>query len=260
MLTEALQQLATQAVKAASPKVLTPEAEPKHHYAIVDPATGIKWFDAAPKPRGHASLSLEPIVVFATREDAVKPEIWYSRSGVTVFTKGEERRDQVALELKFSPQLETLAAWYRSRTPLSQQVLVSTLRTTFARCLGRAGDFLNIIRKVTFVNNAAGTGTIQHGKASIGRQIEQEVGGAAPIPENITFEVPVWDAHFRRIEPIDCAIEIDAANATFSIIPLPQSIEDAIANAEAALGDALVGLLQRDDGGGAKVPIYYGRP
>lgn len=257
MFKELIDRIADLGVKAEMPRVHKLDSEPPFIYAV-DVGGELETRRAQPMPRNHAAFSIAPIADFA-RLSSETSEIWHSRNGVTCFIDKTDRRDAVHLALNASPQRLLLENWERTAPKLTQAGLILTLRTTFARCLGRAGGFLDIIRRVKFVHNQQGDATIAHGKASVGRQIEQEVTGAGSIPEYITFEIPIF-GNLNYIEAVECAVEPDPATSTFAIIPLPLEIENAIQRAESKLAEQILAAVNTVADGEALVPVYYGKP
>lgn len=256
MLAELLEKIEALSVAAKGTHVLHPDAEPKHRYMVVRPNGLVEWQDAAPEPRKHTARSLHTIVEAAEKlKDArvgVRPAVWYSRHGVVLLTDDGDRRDRVTMPLAFSPPLLDLMSREARRQSVSQAQFVSLLRTTLAKTV--RGNLLEIVRKVNFVQNAAGNSELQHGKSSIGKSLQSELTGAAIIPEYATFDVPVFAGHFIAVRPVECALEVDAAMQTFTLVPLPLQIEGAVASAEGALGDFLGEAL------GEEFAVFYGEP
>jgi hypothetical protein len=251
MLKEALEFLSQQARDGKKVQILKPEAEPKHVYAIVQEDGSAEWRDAQPQPRAHVAASIQPVIDFASKADDAA--VWYSRAGVVALIDNDTRRDRVTLPLSLSPQMVKLLELERASHSFPQPAFVKLLRTTFADCLSTAGNLLDIIRTVKFINNDGGTAVVQQGKTSIGRQIQQEVTGAGALPDYVTLTVPTFAGAFLFRGPVRCALEVNTGDQTFQLLPLPGELEANQAGAEAAIGEVLRAGL-------GDVPAYYGRP
>ena len=252
MLKEFIDCISERAVKAAGPFVTPVAAEPEHVYLL----NGVRQI-AEPRPRDHKAMSLQTIVAFAMRDvdshDGNPPATWYSRSGVVLLLSDTTRRDRVTLALDYSPQLKRLQALEAQPKPFGQRELIFMLRTTFAHCLAPAGNILDVLRCVKWRSKAAADATVQHGKTSIGKTLEQELTGTGALPEYLTLDVPIFASGFPALRGnVELALEPDAATETFQLLPLPGSIETAIADAEARIGAELRAAL------GEGAAIYYG--
>lgn len=255
MLKELVEKIGALAVEAHGVEVVTPPGEPKHRYAIRKPDGTLEWFEATPPPRQHAVRSVEALVDVARhfKEDGCLPTCWYSRTGVVlVVNEMAGRRDRVTLPLGLSVPLTDLMLREAKRQPVGQAQLVSLLRTTLARCV--RGNLLEMVRRVNFSQSAAGHGELHHGKSSIGKSLQAELTGAAALPENVTFDVPVFSGHFHTVQPVECALEVAPETQTFTLVPIPGDIERAVALGEAALGSRLAAGLKDE------VSVFYGEP
>lgn len=256
MLKEFLEYLSVQAVRAARPVIDEAAPEPDHVYRLNMPDGTSQLVEATPEPRGHRAMSLQPILNFAAKysEEAA---VWYYRHAVVCLTDDETRRDRITLALEQSEPLKKLQAI--AGKPIDQREFLLLLRTTFARCLGRAGNLYAVLRAVKFQVNQAGHSNVGPGKASIGKTLEQEITGSADLPETIELDLPIFETGFPMLRGVvECALEADPATQKFSLIPLSGDIEREIAEAEAKIADLLVDGLKLVNA--ESVPVYYGSP
>jgi hypothetical protein len=154
---------------------------------------------------------------------------------------------------EFLLALTDLAVEAKGRPSYKQADFVRLLRITFAGCLGPAGNLLEIVRKIQFRVNQAGRSEVQHGKASIGKSLEAELTGAGALPEEVVFQVPIFESGFQDLEMVGCALEVDPQTETFQLIPYPRSIEEALSVAEERLGAELTASLEG-------VRVFHGVP
>ncbi len=248
-----------QAVTTLAQQAITPKLLPVNDDQQIMLIDG-KRVDLAidPPRRKHVAKDLSAIVAFA--KDAanvadVSPSVWFSQAGAVCLIDDEIRRDEIRLKLEFSPQFNQLCNWINGQTnTLKQDKAVLLLRTMFRDCLGQAGDLLNILKRLKFVNNVSGGSNIAHGKASLSKNIEQEITGDASIPEFFTLVLPIFASAFVSVQNIEVAIHIDCATESFTFIPIPGACAKAIELAEADIGKALADML------GDGVKLYYGSP
>lgn len=259
MLAEFVNAISEKALAAKQARVVDLAGkEPAHVYALQLPGGEVTFRQSQQQPLDAIAADLQAILDFAN-DHRETSEIWYSRGGIETFLDRSTRRDKIGFALEESVQVSLLNRWSKSNGEwMKQEALLKLMRTVFYGCLGAAGDIVNILRKVKFVNNVAGESTIERGKASIGRSIEQEVTGMGVLPETITFEVPMFANVFTSMRGrITCALEVDTANQTFALITLPQQVENALVECESLIGD----MIRQQINGGREtglVPVYYG--
>lgn len=256
MLKEFVEFIAQQAVKAAGPQILKPESEPDHVYLLTRPDGTVERRDADPEPREHKAGDLEALTDWAKAlPEPGKSVAWYHRSAVVLVADDRTRRDTVTLELTLSPQVLTLQQFESRAQAFKHADFMKLLRVTFADCLGRSGNLLEILKKVNFSAGKLAESSVGHAKASVGRTLESQVTGTAAIPERVELDVPVFVGALDNLRcVVRCALEPDGATETFSLIPLPGQLEAGIRTAEERIGV----ILHADLKGVA--PVYYGRP
>ncbi len=254
MLKEALEYMA-RVGRESAPTVVRVDAEPAHVYFLREPGGELVKMTADPKPAAHAAFSLQAIVAKAVQH-APHAEVWFS-PGAVVVDFGQGLRNYATLDLTQSDPFATLVKWRQHQPALSQAELIRQLRVTFRDSLARAGELVEVLRKVRFNASQTTEGEVGHGKASLGKAITGEVTGTKAIPEYVTFDLPVYsNPCFRSVRgTVECALEPDAATGTFRVIPLPGQLEAALDAALAAVGSMIVEQL-----GDAEVPVYYGKP
>lgn len=258
MLQELFEAISAQAVKANSVQEIHAACEPNHRYALISPSGEIHWQEAEPKPRQHYAGDLSAIALFAAKSGD-KAAVWFSRAGVVCFTDDATRRDYIQLPLDLSPQLKAVMELERTRKPWKQRDLILFLRTTLRACLAPSGNIIAILRRVKFTVNSGAQSAIEHGKKSVGRQLDAEVTGTDVLPEYIGLDVPIFASGFPGITGrIELALEPDPETETFALIPIPGEVERLILSGEMAIGikvaEALAEMSAED------VPVYFGKP
>ncbi len=256
MLKEFFESVVRTAQDSLRPTVLKPDAEPAHRYALALHSGEVLWFEAEPQPRQHKAGDIGTIAKLAATSSA-KPVVWYSRKGVVLLCDDGTRRDQVRLDLRLHPQLVLLSELERTNCWHDQKAFIALLRIALNGLLPDT-PLIESIRRLRFRKLDSGESIVQSNKASLGRTIESELTGSAPLPETVELEVPVFDLLSLAFTlPVSCALEIDPATEKFQLLPFPGQIESAIADAENMLGEELRILLSMN---GEEVPLYFGAP
>jgi hypothetical protein len=264
MIAEGIKAIEELAKLADFPCLQHPEQEPDHVYLLNgEPRI------AEPKPRLHQAADLSAVVAFALRvrdnndempdirSGGTCPTVWYHRSGVVCLLDDATRRDRVELKLAYSPQLLELMALDGKRRKWEQAELILWLRVFFSGCLGEHPDFLPLLRNIRWQSSNEGAGSIQHGKASVGRAIQAELSSEKPLPEVVTFDVPVFAGCLSLVKAsVPCAVEIAVKDERITLIPLAGEIENCLREAEERLG----ALLAKELGDAAGNRLYYGVP
>lgn len=261
ILEELFKAIGLQAQHAAGPKIVPLHG---HDKTIIQKGETYEVVDLPPDHRRHVAHDLTAVVAFALRYDetqeecdaerAANPSVWYDRTQVTCLLDDSDRRDQIALTLRYTPQMSFFIGLDSGDLKGFEQFdLILKLRTLLKPCL--SDDlFAASLRRLDWGVKTNVTGETAHGKASVGKSIRTEVSGAAAIPEYVTFRMPVWAAGYDATAEVECAIELDAQTCRVKLIPIPGCIEGELQRAEAELGGRLRADLGKD------AAIYYGRP
>jgi len=245
--------------KEAAPSVFPAPGEPNGSYFKRDADGSLDLVVPDVKPRIHAASSLVTLSQFATR-NADTYAAWVGRTGITVLLNDMERRETVHLQLNLSEPFAALVSLAANTKKYTQRDAVLLLRTVFADCQDLCPELLPFVRQVKFTTKTETANQIQHGKASTGRAIDQEVAGVSKVPERVVLRVPVYANEVRHIAEIRCEVDIDLTAETFRFIPFPADIELAYQNATAEAANKLHDLLKA---AGAEAPyerIYFGTP
>lgn len=230
--------------------------EPDGAYYLIGPEG--KAHLKIPGPKRHAEfldtpLELTKYLANLAAGGGKNAAVFYTETSIVAVYDRDDRRDRVSVLLKPSPQY----SWLRDSgvKTMGQQEIVRTLRITFRGNLVGGSDIVNLLRKLKFKADGTAEGDIQHGRESLGKTIVNEVTGLNALPEDISFNVPVFDNHpFRAY--IECALEIDPANQNFRITAFPQQVKNAM---DAAMSDIEFTLAGNDP----KVtlpPRFRGKP
>lgn len=264
MLSELLKAISEQAVKANGVQTVTPPVGSKLDYGIVLPDGSFEWVDADPDPRQHKVYDVPSLVAFAEQMKAAKDDeagacvLWYSRTGAVLIVDDTTRRDRVTLPLSASPQLTALAALEGDGNgKLDQTALVKLLRVSLAGCWNLSQPNLaKNISKLKFKRTEDGYSEVTQGKASLGKSLLAEMSGVDPIPEEVTFAVPVFSGH-PWTATVACDLQVIADEGKFALTPLAGEIEKAVRLGESRLArDITAEMTERK----LDIPLHYGTP
>lgn len=202
-----------------------------------------------PADRTHKAETVDALLS-VVEEFGEEATIWHNDAAIVGILEGEHRRDTVTMKLVHSPQYETLFALQRP-TPKTQRDFVKLLRHDLAGCV--EPHLVTTFRAVEFKRRNDGSGTVQHGKESLGKSVEASVTAAQDIPEFIVVELPVYaNAGLLYAHPVPCTIDLDAAGETFTLQPQPNAINRAVQEIQTKIGERL--------DNGADVAVFYGAP
>lgn len=255
MLKDALEYMHENGKKSAG-KIVKTDAEPSHIYYIRGEDGTLTKTEATPFPViGSKACTLQAVVEKA--KGAEVAEVWYAPAAVVCIYGDAAKRNRITLDLVYSEPLLALINLKKTKQSLTQPEIIRLMRTTFRDSLSQAGQLIEVLRKVNFKATSEVEGVVQHGKSSLGKQIMGEVTGLGIIPEYVKFNFQMYaNSCFGLIRgTIECALEPDASNGTFQIIPLPGQIEAAQDAALLEIGESLESFL-KDSG----VKLFHGSP
>jgi len=233
--------------------------------AAVKPDGTFERFLPATRPpcRRHALRSVAeigPFVEYAKQQLAAQPVIWYAEEGVSiVFDDSPDslRHDHASVPLNHTKAFERLQVLAGGDSWSAQKSFIRMLRVVFGECLPEESgeQLLKTLRLISFKSTNTGYNKAEHGRESIGRDVERELqADAGEIPEQVTLHVrPFDDPALTLRSPVRCALEIDPDECKFTLVPMAEALEKLIADAM----DTIHTMLESQCGG---VPIFHGSP
>lgn len=283
MIAEALKYLTDLTARSLEPIPLPGNA----HIKRVAIGGQVHSFDLEPEPRDHRAGSLDDLIRLANRFDAEPapgddesppaasgagmpavwhtttatdgdsylPVVWYDPESVVLVIDDEGHRIERAT-LKLEPSdVFTLLRKIRAEKPwYEQKPFVRLLRIDLAGTLDPV-VLLEKVRKLRWENSSATTGAVGRQAESLGREINNRVDSAEPIPEEVVLQVPVYRTPGEtRRWPLRCTVDADPALGRLQLLPLPDEIERVLALATEDIGARL------REGLNDSIPCYLGRP
>ena len=225
---------------AIQPAVISAPGQPNNAYYLIN-KSGVAEL-ITPAPKGHSIVMESPAALLELVNRNIKdqftampsPVVFVNPRTVVLYTDINARRDSAGCALVESEPLMWLKE--SSARPYSQADIVRILRIIFRGCAASDG-VLSLIRNLKFDCNTSGEAEVQHGRESMGRQINASVRGIDAIPEELVLSVPAYRNYGYRAS-ITCAIEISVLEKQFRITPYPGELDRAISEA--------VGFIQSD--------------
>lgn len=245
-------------VKAASRSSIleAPKSEPAGVYFLMDAAGKANRMVAAPDWWRFQLETPAELAAFI-REHPDTPD--FEESAVYIddtcakwLRDEKDRRDVATCHLRKTEPFLWLEAAAKAPQTLRQADMVRLLRITF-RGMVPNENLLPLVRNLKWQAGADATGDIRHGRESISVNVTAAITGAAAIPENVRFMVPVFENH-PSVQAIDCALEVLAPENAFRLVPFPLQVRQALDAAIEGVRSVFAG-----DGDGMP-PVYRGKP
>lgn len=258
MLKEAIDAVAELAVANARVEIVRADSEPAHVYYLKH-GDDLTRMEADPAPRNHKIHDLASLArickEFADDEDQ-RVALWYSRGGMRAFLDDEQREHGGAVGLTLVPsrQMNLLLDWEKTVNWYKQDKLIQLLRIYFGNML--SANLIEAFRRLKFRVAQSGEKVVEHGRTSIGKQLDAEITGTGTLPDEVTVHVPAFAGNNLAIwVSVRCLVEIDAQAEQLAIVPEAGAVERAWLGVEDDLGRKLDELFQ-----GSGVLVYRGVP
>jgi hypothetical protein len=218
----------------------------------------VREINIKPANRKHTFRRLDDLMDMATlyAENDGHPVIWHDQGQVTLILDDQDRRDVGKFPLEVTPQFRAIAALEQNPNWLTQKELVRLLRVT----LQLDAAAIAVFRRIDWSSSSTGQGTVERGRESLGRSIEQQVKGAQEIPEFINVPLPIYrNVGEDEIYSVRLLVDFDIEAAKIQIIPAPGELDHILHAHQMNIRRRLEDTLQAD-GKKLLVPVYFGTP
>lgn len=229
--TEQVERLAKQSFL---PKITTEVPGRKGTYALLKPdSEGKPSYEiktAVPEWHNELLLTPETLIDFVTTQskDTSAGVIYLNQEKMVYVYDFDDRRDKATCQLIPSEQIQFLLNLKKTgTTALKQTEILKVLRIKFKDCLPAGSLVIDHLRSVKWGVQAEGGAVINRGKESMGREITASVKGLDLLPEEIRLRFPYYENVKTSVVEVNCALEINVADESFSIIPFPQELQKA---------------------------------
>jgi len=240
MIKEAIEYLASQAIKAAQPhRIGDPIESPRRNLVVIDGE--IQTIDIAPSPRNHTLghfNEIEAIVKrFGSIDDDSKPVVWIDRERIVIVLDDDGHRiEQATLPLRPSHAIKRLDSLdtQPGKAWMDQKEFIRLLRIDLAGALDPV-TLLNPVRAIRWASEQ--TVTVSRQRESMGAEISARCQDGKDIPEDVTLKVSVYSTPgLWQLRPLACSIEVDPSEGKLRLLPVPDALERLIQDALVAIG------------------------
>lgn len=258
-LKNAIKEIQETAVKAARKQVVCPDAEPSHVYFMLNESGEYERTLAAARPRRHQFDKIDDLLLFSRDRDnphEAVPTIWCSADGVELLLDSNDRRDSAFIRFDLTALARAVAvAGPTICAPRDPKAFLRLLLVTLAGALPPESTLVALIRDTKWSVGSSGNANVQHGKESMGREVEAEVSaGAGAIPEQVLLSFPLFKGLTQRVT-INCALEIDPHDQTLWLTPFPDACDNEIDRVVSEIA-----TYMRKELDASECPVYLGSP
>jgi hypothetical protein len=251
MLQEALKLIQDTATKADDLKIVNIPGDPRN--VILEHAGGYVIHPVPPPLVNHVVYSIDDLAAFYGNcpEGSPQPTIWHTFGRIVMLTDESDRRERVSCPLVYSPAWVLLANLAKPDARwMSQKDFVRMLQIDFG--VDRA--IVSAFRTIDFQRRQGDQGNVQHGRESLGRQVEAVVQGTSQLPEELMIGCAIYTT-LGETAPhhVRSAVEIDATSGAFRLTPIPGELEAVMHAHQASIHQR---LEKSCDG----ASVYYGEP
>ncbi len=206
MLREAIDSIVKLAQASKEPTLATHAGVP--HKVLYTKADGSsEWIDSPPEPRKHAVFGLEDFATMIVDEkDAPAPIVFVGPNGVIALLDKETRRESVTLRLFYTERFQMLQSLTAQR-PMTPKEAIRFLRTRLHTVGGEAERLMASLSNVDFERKGTGRSSVEHGRESLGKDVEMIVQQRDKIPQEIVVTVPVFCT--SGLENVSASLTLD---------------------------------------------------
>lgn len=175
---------------------------------------------------------------------------------VTLLLDMDDIRHRITIDLDLTAQ------WLRL-TKMKEETfdakgLQRLLRLEFGDCLDEAGQrLIQWLSKVEFRNGETMRSELKRDRESLGRSVEAEVTSeAGEMPEIITVAPRIYnDRALQARRTIPLMVDFQPLQARFQLVPVPNSIDDAVSEELSDLQHQIANSLPDD----TEIPVLFGQ-
>lgn len=210
-----------------------------------------EWIDEPPLRRRHTIRSLQDFAAFLLSPDcATAPQVFHSHKEIVGILDSTDGRERVTIPLAMTERFQTIIA-LKGGQKYTPPAAVNFLRFDLH---GSGCDrLISGLRRVDFTRKGLGASTTEHGKESLGRNVEVAVQQAEDVPEIVDADFQVFSNDgLKSIRvPMQIGVYLDVQNEAVVLRPLADEIANATENAQWQLHKLLVEAL-------GEIPVFAG--
>lgn len=202
-----------------------------------------------PPPIDSRVLSLEDLINYAKECQSAAQMIFHDPATVVLVLDRTDRREKVTLDLGRDRRWLLLDVLNTNPRPMPQKEFIRVLKIELELDPAVVTQF----RVLDFHRAETGRGDVQKQRESMGRSVEAAVQGLQELPEELAVMTSIYEtAGERAMYAVRLAVEIDAVQSTFQLIPRQWDMLAAMDAHQRTIAQRI-----RD---ACDVPVFYGRP
>lgn len=256
MLAEFLDSLATLVTRANGIEIEKDPLLPEKIFVRQGAAFSVH--DVPPGRRSGEIYGLDDTVaVTQNTQLCPDPEVYYGARKVTILCDRVDRRDRFDVPLCPTEKFLTIQDLARNdKFSADPREMVKFLRSK----LGPGAvpqALIDALRVMTFSRRSSTALSDAHGRDSLGSQVDAEVAGAVPIPEEFTVELDVFsNPGYRKIThaTVQLGVNLNMQQEQVELFVLPDELQIAMDFACSEIGRFLRDRIHSD------VPVIHGAP
>lgn len=245
MLHEALKFLTDLGAEAAASTIIDIPGDPRR--VLLDRRDGspAEFITIPAGDRAHRVNTLDDLIHATETWTEANRVIFHNHEKVVLVLDDDDRRDLVTLNLIQSEPFKTLCK-LAEKLNRTQAEMVRLLKVDLYGCAEER--ILPIIRNIKFTQTSSGGGNLQHGRDTLGRQVDAAVAGVAEtIPEYFHCNAPIYmNPGCAAIQSCVISLDINTADSSFALKPMPDHLLQMIAGAQQDIHDRLIESLGDD--------------
>lgn len=255
MIREAIDKIQAMAVASAAPHKIQ-LTDDKVMYLHGDK----QIVEGVPPPRRNHTVHdfsdfCEFVRSYEAEDSAGALTVFHNNAEIVAVLDMNERRDFVRLPLHLSERGSVLVNTLFEAQAFSPAKAVKLLRYTLHGTGPQTERVLGLLRTLDFHRQSVGKVDMQHGRESLGRQVEAAVQGRDQIPDQFAVQVALYNVPGLRsiVVTVELGLALLVQEEKIEIGVLGDQMAVAFDAAQLEIGKKLRGLLPT-------CPIYHGKP
>ena len=226
---QAIESIRELAVAAARDEIVQPGFFPPGKFYLRDKDGSLALKEAPVAPRNYKLNTIDDftdaVKKFGENEHAV---VFCSGCGlVCSLDEDTDRLHRLRMPLTLTDEFQFLQHLRAARAGLKQKSFISLLRIDLARACDVA--LVDSFRHLKFNKTKDGTSIVKPGNEAMSAELKLEVLiDGKQIPDSCALSIQVYDqVGDVQMQRVNCAIETDLEELTFTLIPLAGELEEA---------------------------------
>lgn len=222
---------------------------PQH--VLVRTAAGVEWRATPPPLRSGTLSTFDDLLQAAqTRELAPRPELYVEFDSVQLLLDRDDRREGYDLPLARTERWTTVESWGVRPWEGTPAEAARILRFQLPDLGAEAEVLAQALSRVDFKRTSTGTTIAQHGRESLGRQVEAVTQQADQIPPEVTLHLPVYQVRGLREVVVDVRVGVwlQPEQEKVRLVPLADELAAAREVATATVASLLRRALVDEEG------------